>query len=82
MHQKDLEQEARALSTQSARYAKQTAQWLALVEQFESSLKVKKKRRFSEKFETFCFAHNADDGSTFDPSLVGTGRCSKLGPGH
>jgi len=40
VHQKDLEQEARALSTQSARYAKQTAQWLALVENFESSLKV------------------------------------------
>ncbi|GJJ70072.1 biogenesis of lysosome-related organelles complex 1 subunit 1 [Entomortierella parvispora] len=39
VHQKDLEQEARALSTQSARYAKQTAQWLSLVENFESSLK-------------------------------------------
>ncbi|KAG0050150.1 biogenesis of lysosome- organelles complex 1 subunit 1 [Gryganskiella cystojenkinii] len=39
VHQKDLEQEARALSTQSSRYAKQTAQWLSLVEQFESSLK-------------------------------------------
>ncbi|KAF8928053.1 biogenesis of lysosome- organelles complex 1 subunit 1 [Dissophora ornata] len=40
VNQKSLEQEARSLSVQTARYAKQTAQWLALVEQFDSALKV------------------------------------------
>ncbi|KAG0304889.1 biogenesis of lysosome- organelles complex 1 subunit 1 [Dissophora globulifera] len=39
VNQKNLEQEARNLSLQTARYAKQTAQWLALVEQFDSALK-------------------------------------------
>ncbi|KAG0258303.1 biogenesis of lysosome- organelles complex 1 subunit 1 [Mortierella polycephala] len=39
LNQKELEQEARNLSVQTARYAKQTAQWLALVEQFDSTLK-------------------------------------------
>ncbi|KAI8600504.1 GCN5-like 1 [Dissophora ornata] len=39
VNQKSLEQEARSLSVQTARYAKQTAQWLALVEQFDSALK-------------------------------------------
>ncbi|CAO3567191.1 unnamed protein product [Mortierella alpina] len=39
LNQKELEQEARNLSMQTARYAKQTAQWLALVEQFDSALK-------------------------------------------
>ncbi|KAF9182820.1 biogenesis of lysosome- organelles complex 1 subunit 1 [Haplosporangium sp. Z 767] len=39
LNQKELEQEARSLSVQTARYAKQTAQWLALVEQFDSTLK-------------------------------------------
>ncbi|KAF9987406.1 NHP2-like protein 1 [Modicella reniformis] len=38
-NQKNLEQEARNLSLQTARYTKQTAQWLALVEQFDSALK-------------------------------------------
>jgi hypothetical protein len=40
LNQKDLEQEARSLSLQTARYSKQTAQWLALVDQFGSALKV------------------------------------------
>ncbi|KAF9091040.1 NHP2-like protein 1 [Mortierella sp. GBA35] len=39
LNQKDLEQEARNLSLQTARYSKQTAQWLALVDQFGSALK-------------------------------------------
>ncbi|KAG0020198.1 NHP2-like protein 1 [Podila clonocystis] len=39
VNQKDLEQEAKNLSLQSARYAKQTTQWLALVSQFDSALK-------------------------------------------
>ncbi|KAF9961354.1 hypothetical protein BGZ72_004063 [Mortierella alpina] len=39
LNQKELEQEARNLSMQTTRYAKQTAQWLALVEQFDSALK-------------------------------------------
>ncbi|KAG0306457.1 NHP2-like protein 1, partial [Linnemannia gamsii] len=39
LNQKDLEQEARSLSLQTARYSKQTAQWLALVDQFGSALK-------------------------------------------
>ncbi|KAG0357930.1 NHP2-like protein 1, partial [Gamsiella multidivaricata] len=39
LNQKNLEQEARSLSLQTARYAKQTTQWLALVEQFDSALK-------------------------------------------
>ncbi|KAG9322990.1 hypothetical protein KVV02_007420 [Mortierella alpina] len=39
LNQKELEQEARNLSLQTTRYAKQTAQWLALVEQFDSALK-------------------------------------------
>ncbi|KAF9165516.1 hypothetical protein DFQ26_009833 [Actinomortierella ambigua] len=37
--QKELEQGARNLAAQSARYTKQTQQWLALVEQFDSALK-------------------------------------------
>ncbi|KAF9148409.1 NHP2-like protein 1 [Linnemannia schmuckeri] len=39
LNQKDLEQEARNLSLQTARYSKQTAQWLAMVDQFGSALK-------------------------------------------
>ncbi|KAK5814953.1 biogenesis of lysosome-related organelles complex 1 subunit 1-like protein [Linnemannia elongata] len=39
LNQKDLEQEARNLSLQTTRYSKQTAQWLALVDQFGSALK-------------------------------------------
>ncbi|KAF9900378.1 NHP2-like protein 1 [Linnemannia zychae] len=38
-NQKNLEQEARNLSIQTARYSKQTTQWLALVDQFGSALK-------------------------------------------
>ncbi|KAF8944748.1 NHP2-like protein 1 [Haplosporangium gracile] len=39
LNQKDLEQEARNLSLQTVRYSKQTAQWLAMVDQFASALK-------------------------------------------
>ncbi|KAF9974778.1 biogenesis of lysosome- organelles complex 1 subunit 1 [Actinomortierella ambigua] len=38
-NQKELEQGARNLAAQSARFTKQTQQWLALVEQFDSALK-------------------------------------------
>lgn len=47
VNQKDLEQEAKNLSLQSARYAKQTTQWLALVSQFDSALKVGTTKPFS-----------------------------------
>ncbi|KAF9907955.1 biogenesis of lysosome- organelles complex 1 subunit 1 [Lobosporangium transversale] len=39
VNQKNLEQEVKNLSAQTTRYAKQTAQWLSLVQQFDSALK-------------------------------------------
>ncbi|KAI9317053.1 general control of amino acid synthesis-like protein [Dichotomocladium elegans] len=37
--QKELEQESRRLATQTAKYAKQTKQWLTLVDEFNTALK-------------------------------------------
>ncbi|KAL0090660.1 GCN5L1 domain contining transcription factor [Phycomyces blakesleeanus] len=37
--QKELEQESRKLGVQTSRYVKQTKQWVALVDDFNSSLK-------------------------------------------
>jgi uncharacterized protein YoxC len=38
--QKELEQQSRKLATQATRYVAQTQQWLALVDNFNNSLKV------------------------------------------
>ena len=40
-NQKQLEVEAKNLQTQSAKYAKQTSQWLAMIDSFNNALKVR-----------------------------------------
>jgi len=40
-NQKLLETEAKNLQTQSAKYAKQTAQWLTMIDSFNNALKVR-----------------------------------------
>jgi len=81
VNQKDLEQEAKNLSLQSARYAKQTTQWLALVSQFDSALKVRNEVLFSS---LDCIMHLKAlmTATNYKPLPLGTWRCPELGTGH
>ena len=44
-NQKQLEVEAKNLQTQSAKYAKQTSQWLSMIDSFNNALKVRERAR-------------------------------------
>jgi hypothetical protein len=72
VRQKEIEQESRKLSNQSARYAKQTKQWIQTIDNFNSALKVQK---CLQSMSRSVYLHLADH-------KIGTGRRTKLGSGY